>query len=256
MLKKKVLQSAFLEKTKALPGLLDDYARDRDPECLHQFRLHLKKIRALFDLLPPDARSWVQFVAFPLLKKTYRQAGLIRAGEIHLALLKNLGTERPELSKQLTSLVQLEQQRFLHGIKNAKKLVRRFEKEVAPLFQDLENDRLKALLKRRRKQLKRYFSRRPLAIEGLHEARKRIKRLLYLNALFPEKLARKLSLPTDYFKTLETAIGEWHDAAHTLAWLGENGFGRTKAWQQMEESGRTLFGQIEALSADFRQKTS
>ncbi|MCC7504321.1 MAG: CHAD domain-containing protein [Saprospiraceae bacterium] len=254
MLKKATIQSAFLEKTKALPGLLDDYARNRDPECLHQFRLHLKKIRALFDLLVPDARSWVQLVAFPLLKKTYRQAGRIRAGEIHLALLKNIGQERPELSEQLASLVQLEQKRFIRGIKNAKKLIRRFEKEVAPLFENLDKDRVKSLLKRRRKQLNRYFSRRPLAVEGLHEARIRIKRLLYVKAIFPEKLARQSPLQTDYLKTLEAAIGEWHDAAHTLEWLSGIGFAGTKQWQQIGDRAQMLFGQIEALATDFRQK--
>ena len=80
--------------------------------------------------------------------------------------------------------------------------------------------------------------------DRLHRARKKIKALLDVENLLPEKTAGQLQLNTEYLDQLQEAIGQWHDLMLTTANLATGDMAAREvmmhACQEKEAVVRTL----------------
>ena len=235
MLKKNKQRRYLARKDKEWRQELEAYGDSRDPEAIHRLRVAVKKIKAFAEF--SSACSGKDAMKdFNLLKKMYRQAGVIRDAGNHLHLLEQVH-HAPEFLKQEQKQLQDEaSSQFIASIdvyvKQGKKAARRMLTDVRAIRPGCIKDWYATELIK-------------IAIllnasgDELHQARKEIKSLLYILSLLPSWLVNQLQMDRGYLQQLEAAIGEWHDA-----------FIVTAAWTEKELTG------AQAMVAECRAKES
>src|SRR5579862_4993322 len=95
-MKKKTGKAHFNELWDHMVAYLDSFLKGGDQEKLHQFRLQVKKLRALL-LLFDNAQSKNKLSKdFKPVKMIFKQGGIIREAYIHLQLSANYGLKNEE----------------------------------------------------------------------------------------------------------------------------------------------------------------
>lgn len=240
MLKKKKQRKYLQKRRHAIRCYLADFAASSSPEALHQLRVEIKKLRAFARFAVPKAGETVE-----ALRKMFRKAGQIREADLNLLLIKKYRLTNATLEAGQSRLLRQRSRSFraytaYYGGQTGK--------AVAILIQ-----KLKPLRNRR---IKRWFKdqlRKTATLltapfpDQLHNARKKIKALLYVHALAPGRLP----LNTDYLHVLQEQIGRWHDVAVAAA-LVSAGKDHTRL-QRAQQAAERRIG--EAVR-DFMQKAS
>jgi CHAD domain-containing protein len=63
--------------------------------------------------------------------------------------------------------------------------------------------------------------------DELHQARKKIKTMLYVQKILPPEITERVRLNTDYLDQLQEAIGQWHDVVVAVSdWAADNPDGK------------------------------
>ncbi len=245
MLTKRKQKEYLSKKGKDWMSQLHIYDQSRNPEALHQLRLDIKKIKAFVQLLGKVDKVNKAAKDFGLLKNMFRQAGKIRDAGNNLQLLDRFH-HAPEVYKQeQTRLQSAASDEFHEHIKEyrkkGRKAGRRLLADIRPIPADCIRD---------------WYAEQLVSIgvlltatgRQLHEARKKIKQLLYVLRLLPEQLVKALHLDTDYLDQLQDAIGKWHDAAMVLdTWAGKD----LADSQEMALECRQREAAVRELSNDF-----
>ncbi|WP_157986472.1 CHAD domain-containing protein [Chitinophaga alhagiae] len=240
MLKKKK-QRKFLEKRRhAIRSYLADFAASSDPEALHQLRVEIKKLRAFARFATPGAGEAVE-----ALRKMFRKAGQIREAGLNLLLMKKYALANAALETRQTSLMREKSRSFraytAYYSGQAEKAVAMLTRKLKPL----PNRRIKSWFKPQLRKTAALLA-APFP-DKLHNARKKIKMLLYVHGLAPGRLP----LNTDYLQALQEQIGNWHDVAVATALVTrEKDRGRLQRAQQLEE------WRIGETAGNFMQKVS
>ena len=235
MLKKSKQRRYLAKKDKQWQQELEAYGHSRDPEAIHRLRLAVKKIKA-FAQFSSACSGRDTMKDFNLLKKMYRQAGVIRDAGNHLYLLEQAHPAPAFLKQEQEQLRQDAAESFINHIgtyrKKGKKAARRMLTDVRTIRLGCVKDWYAAELIK-------------IAIllnasgDELHQARKEIKSLLYMLSLLPSRLVKELRLDRDYLDKLQDAIGQWHDALIV-----------TTAWAEKELTG------AQAMLSECRAKES
>lgn len=89
---------------------------------------------------------------------------------------------------------------------------------------------------------------------NLHEARKQIKRMLYLREWLPSKYRKALGLNMDYLDELQNLIGLWHDQVRLYAYLSQQHQLSLKQLREMQIEEDKLLEAVSALKEDFDKK--
>jgi CHAD domain-containing protein len=247
MLTKKRQRQYITEKEQHWLKELVVFNESRDEKALHRLRLEIKKVRALVELA--KVRSGNRAGAhFSELKKMFREAGVIRDAVSQVRYLEERNLLTSEHKDQQTRSIQLAANDFAAHIhryrKKGKKASRRLKTEIKPIQTG---------------RIQRWFAREIIrtgillgsTCDELHEARKRIKTLLYIHKLLPAAITQRVLLNTDYLDQLQESIGQWHDAVVAITdWTEDDPAGKRVVQLECldkEQAVRTLAG-------DFHQK--
>ncbi len=242
MLTKKRQRQYITEKERHWLQELVVFNESRDEKALHRLRLEIKKVRALVELA--KVRSGKRAGAhFSELKKMFREAGVIRDAASQVRYLEERNLLTNEHRDQQTRSIQLAADDFAAHIhryrKKGKKASRRLKTDMKPIQTG---------------RIQRWFAREIIRTgillgstgDELHEARKRIKTLLYIHKLLPAAITQRVLLNTDYLDQLQESIGQWHDAVvATIDWKEDNPAGRRVVQRECldkEQAVRTLAG--------------
>src|ERR1051326_1167433 len=233
---KKIFQQAIKEQCETIVKQLHGYKHDREPEHLHDLRVAIKKIKAIV-FLQKKAGSLQRFsVSAPALKKLFSLTGEIRTGKINLRLAEQFGirkTFRDKIERKIDRNISA----FAKSISPYPGKIKADEKRLSQHIVKVNPGKLKHLFKKELSNIKNLLG----LEEHWHEARKKMKNLVYLDELRPfrhKKQVKKL-------QRLEKAIGEWNDVITVLHFLEQNKTG-TPASLKKEKNSRSR--KVRALS--------
>jgi len=245
MLKKGRQRAYFNEVWQTMLAHLLAFCETQKPEELHQFRVQVKKIKAL--LLFLQGRSAVK--QLKPLQAIFKQAGKIRSAHVNLAFIELADAE---IKNEQEKIAHSESKRLYSKVGVHVKTLKKLRKALAAIFQDIENKAVVRAYKKQLKKLRRFFTRSDLPVLKLHQNRKKIKNLLYFCDVLPGSLLQKFQLNIAYLDQLQEAIGEWHDVVVAFELLKTEGIADKKVLNRLERRRFILFASIRALAADFR----
>lgn len=250
MLKKAQQRAYFNEVWDSMLAHLLAFCEAHDPEELHQFRVQVKKVKALL-LFLQDGADVQQHAP---LQAIFKQAGKIRSAHIHLAFIEQYRVANAEFKNEQEKIARIESKRFCSKTGANVKTLRRLRKKLAANFQNIENKVIVRLCKKRLKKITRFFDRSDLPAEKLHINRNKIKNLLYCCNALPASLVDQLQLNTTYLDQLQDAIGNWHDIVFMEELLKKEGFTGSKIVEKLARRRGRMFTAVRTLSDDFRGK--
>ncbi|HYK76352.1 MAG TPA: CHAD domain-containing protein [Daejeonella sp.] len=187
----------------------------RNQEDIHQFRVNIKKIRAILTLFSQTPKNKDLLSYLKPVKKIFKQAGKIREADIHLQMAKEHHFKLPRFTREQQELMYTELHDFCMNKKRFKKVLKRSKKAID---KNLFSTPTKDMIKFYQSQLnqitlilaKRQFNKK------MHDCRKQIKNLLYSYKVAEEPIAKKIRLNQPYLDQLQEKLGQWHDAVLSL----------------------------------------
>jgi CHAD domain-containing protein len=247
MLTKKKQRQYLHEKERQWLNELAAFGETRDEDALHRLRLGIKKIRALVRL-SASVRGKRPSAELRPLKRMFRQAGMIRDTRSELRLLEQHQLLSPEHRERRVLQLQQAADKFSKCITNYRKEGR---KAARSLLADVEAIRSG--------EIRRWFAVEIIQIgilltksgDDLHLARKKIKTLLYVQKILPQKQVLQLRLDRDYLDTVQDAIGNWHDTVVAVTgWPNSDDV----VDRQLTQKCREMEQVVRELADDFHRK--
>jgi len=218
MLKKQQQKKYLDKKNKEWQEHLRSFVDSRDPEALHQLRITLKKVKALARFT--KACSGGDPVKdFNGLKKMFKQAGVIRDAGNHLQLLERFHPAPQEFKQQQQQLQLTETEKF---IRKAKKHRRNGKRAGRRLIAGIHSIPTACIQDWFAVQMVSTGILLTASGDDLHQARRQIKDMLFVEKLLPVALQQQLRLHREYLDQLQDAIGQWHDAVIVVVALAGN----------------------------------
>lgn len=194
-----------------------------EQEELHQFRVQVKKLKAMLQLYACEPGNQAVLKDFKPIKTVFKKAGEIRNAHINLKL-----GEKHQLNNE--GFRHHQQQNLDHGSKAFKNKGCKYLKSIKKAHLVLQNNlgrlhnkTIRNFYHNKLVQLDDFFARITFNDE-LHEARKNIKLLIYNQKIAARAIQNKMQLDYGYLDDLQNCIGEWHDhnlAAETLSGIAE-----------------------------------
>jgi CHAD domain-containing protein len=248
MLTKKRQRRYLTEKEQQWLQELVVFDQSRDEKALHRLRLEIKKIRALVELA--KAQSGKRAAGhFRGLKEMFRQAGVIRDAGSQVRYLEERHLLSPEFRERQTRSIGLAGDVFAGHIRQFRRKGKKAAKRIRTEMQSIHAGRIQRWYAREiiRTGILLTGSGDPLqakdedeGYDPLHEARKKIKTLLYVHKLLPVEMAERIRLNTGYLDQLQEAIGQWHDTMVAMAgWAKDDRTGELVMRQECRDRERT-----------------
>jgi CHAD domain-containing protein len=247
MLTKSRQRKYLIEKQHDWLSQLKVFGESYDQDALHRLRRDIKKVKALI-ILSEACTGKRPARDFRPLHKMFRRTGVIRDANNQLLLLEQHQLLSPETRDRHSRQLQTAAASFSAHLgkyrKQSKKAGRRLIADVHSIRTGCIRDWFAAELIRTGILLGSSGDR-------LHRARKKIKALLYVEKLLPERTAGQLQLNTEYLDQLQEAIGQWHDLMLTTANLGTEDMA---AKEMIMHAYREKEVAVRALGNDFYRK--
>lgn len=213
MLKKKKQHKYLSKRWHAIRCYLSEFGCSSNPEVLHKLRVEIKKVRAFVRFSAAGAAE--SNAAMKAVRKIFRKAGEIRETALTLALMKKYGITDASLEAEKNNFLQQKSALFRSHITGYDRRVRKAAGMLGKDLQPLRNGNVKKWFVR---QLRKTGTLTAAPLPNLlHEARKKIKTMLYVHAFLPKRLAQQLQVNSDYLHQLQENIGNWHDVAMALS---------------------------------------
>ena len=210
------LNNYVLDLLEAINHNLSAYKKDKDPECLHNLRVNIKKINAIFSF---TEKIYKEKNDTSLLMPLFKKAGKIREMQIHIRLLSAV----PQFPESLITELKMQEDT----------LIRQFFKNASLYKTHISDFREKASLSEKlpdKKTIIKYFekeSRKAKSIlqnadrEGMHRFRKKIKILMYMYDVLPLSMKNKIELNEAEINKQQKSVGDWHDTNSILNFLSD-----------------------------------
>ncbi len=221
-------------------------------EELHQFRVQVKKLKAILTLYAREKENKNLLKDFKPVKEVFTKAGDIRNAHIHL----ELGQKH-----QLEEGFHQHQQKLLENNladfnKKGNKYLKAIKKAKMKLQNDthkLDNKTIRKFYHEKMVEIEAFFA-NPTFDEDLHTARKNIKLLIYNQKIAASALKNKLQINLKYLDELQNSIGEWHDHNLTIDLLASTGNAEDAAVINLKKMNEGAEKAIVNLSRNFREK--
>ena len=232
-----------------------NFLNTRDQEELHQFRVQVKKLKALITLYACEKGNKNLLKHFKPVQNIFKKAGTIRNAYINLKLgqkyqLNDEGfnQHQQQLLNNGSEVFKKKGSKYLKGIKKARMVLQNnihllHNKTIRNFYQDklAKTDT---------------FFKNPTFNEELHTARKNIKLMIYNQKIAAPALQNKVHLNYTYLDELQNNIGEWHDHNLAMEMLIDIGKAEDEAITELKNSNADLEKTIIQQSRNFKEKVS
>jgi CHAD domain-containing protein len=247
MLTKKKQRRYISEKERQWLDELVAFDESRDEEALHRLRLQIKKIRALVQL-SGHVRGRRLAKDFRPLKKMFRVAGMIRDSRSQLRLLEEHKLVSPEYRERRVRELRDAGENFSRHVRAYRKQGKKAGRMLLADLHSIHSGRI-------RRWVANEIIRTGLLLtksgDDLHLARKKIKALLYVQKILPQKMAAQLRLDRGYLDSLQDNIGKWHDMLVAATdWPDKSDAGEMQMMQECREKEQA----VRALADDFYRR--
>ena len=196
-----------------------------DKEMLHQFRVQVKKMKAVWAIHPIG--DTIEFkLSFPNISKLYKMAAHVRDKQMVLSCLESLPDfhHYPELEKVLKSNIRKHKKKFIEKLKL--RISRFGVYEDNRFFVGYFKAASATLIRQNRKQfrlqtihmLSEETGKNP---EELHKLRRQCKYLIFQCMAFHSNGSNNATgLTKESLDHLQRYLGTWHDWWNAVEWLG------------------------------------
>ncbi|MBK9254410.1 MAG: CHAD domain-containing protein [Saprospiraceae bacterium] len=205
-MKKNLLNNYVLDLLESLEQNLSDYTSDKKPKHLHNLRVNLKKIKAIFFFIENINKEKHNAIK---LKSLFVQAGKIREIYININLLSTVPHSPERLLTPLKEKENILTQQFIKNRLRYSKLINDFREKVClpEMFQPKKA--IIGFFKNERKKAKKILRQKDR--ESLHRYRKKIKQLMYIYNALPKKMQNKIEWNETEINKQQMKLGDWHD---------------------------------------------
>lgn len=213
------IKKVFKDQTQHLLSILKKKESSLTEIDFHSIRIAIKRIQALFNLVEESNPSFHQKKNFAPFKLIFEQAGQIRDKEVILSILHshpyNASIEIFEFD--LDHQIKKEKKQFFKLIKSSLlKNIKRNRSRVSGFIENINHKTAKKYLKKKSNAIHKVMLNDQVDPSNLHEIRKRIKDIYYVQKMIEPKNSQKTS--TD---KLQELLGQWHDGRVLLQELDE-----------------------------------
>ena len=254
MKKKKAVKQ--LDKLwKGMKSHLKTFLETNSQDDLHQFRVHVKKLKALLTLYASEPENKGLLHEFKPVKTVFKAAGDIRNAHINLQLGEKHQLQDENFNQHQQQILQQGTARFKSQGKSYLKRLKKAHIALQNNLHKLQGKTVRNFYKDKLNQVDAFFT-APTFDEAMHTARKNIKLLIYNQKASAEALHGKLQINTDYLNQLQDKIGQWHDHLLTMEVLSAMNQPDNQAIINLKNSNAALELEILELAASFREKVS
>jgi CHAD domain-containing protein len=213
-MKKNLLNYYVGNQLNSIEKNLIQYNKGKKPECLHQLRVRIKRIKAIFSFAE-DVFKEKHSIAE--LKPLFNKAGKIRELQIHIHLLELFPNPPKKIIKELKKKEDILSQQFIKNCTRNIKLINNFRKRSS-LPDKLPNQKViikyfNVEKKSATKKLKEFER------DELHKYRTKIKKLMYVYNFLPKKTQKEIEFNKVKVKLQQERLGDWHDNYATITYL-------------------------------------
>lgn len=213
-MKHRLLNDYLLDTLESLVQNLSVYTKDKKPESLHQLRLDIKKVKAIFSFAECVFNEKYDLKA---IKQLFLKAGKLREMHINIQLLISMPNPPQGLIAQLKKKEKILIQQFIKRGSGNIMLLRGFKdtvclpetqlrkKAVVEYFKKEENEASKILRKKDRGSMHRY--------------RKKIKKVYFIFKALPKRMQKNIELNEEEINYQQKKLGDWHDTYSAINFL-------------------------------------
>lgn len=252
-MKKKQEKIYFKDQWSEMTARLMAFIENGDQEELHLFRVQVKKLRAMLELLDTESTNHPLSKDFKPVRKIFKRCGEIRNAFINLQYGQRFQFKSEDFF--INHLYEIEK-----GTNEVKELGKQYLKAVKAAYNDIGDDLQsvdnRAIVSFYKTKL--YYIAASLENlqfnDELHATRKQIKTLIYNRKIAHVALEGKLQLSIDYLDKLQALIGDWHDNLLALELFSSAGFNAKPVITRIKSQNTRLKRSITALAHDFERK--
>lgn len=205
-MERNLLNNYVLDRFKSIEQNLSAYTKDKKPEFLHRLRVEIKKIKAVFSFAE---YIYKQKHDATKLKPLFLKAGKIREMQINIHLLSAVPLPPKRLVTQLKKKETILIQQFIKNSSRYILLIKDFRKKAClPEILRSKKTIIKYFKKEREKANKTL---QDIDREGMHEYRKKIKKMMYIYSALPKRMQKKIELNEAEINKQQKKLGDWHD---------------------------------------------
>jgi CHAD domain-containing protein len=201
----KRLEEHTQSEVKSLINHLRDYGRHGRPDALHEIRVDIKRIKAIFAALNGCLKRFKAHKNFIPFRNIFRKAGSIREPDLIARMLRQYKVDEA-VGDLIPGNVERSAAAFKSDVPGYIDVVKKHAKKLSVLSRQVDHDDFKSYLANRKKEVKSQLYPRPkMAI--IHKVRKGIKELMYLSELEEDVKKREVK----FYDNMQDVIGQLHD---------------------------------------------
>ncbi|HYK47861.1 MAG TPA: CHAD domain-containing protein [Parafilimonas sp.] len=230
-----------------------NFGENKDHEELHKLRVEIKKLKACAAFTSKLAGEHYKKKLRPV-SEIFKKAGEIRTARLNLATLKKYRIRATAFRQGQLAIGENVAQQFNTSSGRYTQVIKSTCDELRDDCGDISNKKIREFYSKKIELLSMFFTEK--FDEGkLHERRKIIKRLVYVDSLLPDKLKAELAINIPYLDTLQDIIGKWHDALVIIDLLNKAGTGEQKTALLLREK-EGLLQAVKLLANHFEKNIS
>jgi CHAD domain-containing protein len=207
----KRLTKYFLRQSDRIHQLLKKPIETLEEGDFHLLRVHTKKIKAILNLAEYGVKDFPKEKYFTPYKIIFSQAGKIRELQLQISLMKKYKSQKglnAYYSRLEKDGLQHHQDFLLLIDKKLKRKLKKSDQKIVPFLKKVDAQVVKDYLSTITNRIRTLLHEEKLNAEQVHDLRKHIKELKYLQKIFQPK-NKLLTIPDDF----QELIGQWHDYA-------------------------------------------
>ncbi|WP_158825448.1 CHAD domain-containing protein [Mucilaginibacter lacusdianchii] len=254
-MKKKEEKKQINKKWKGLKAHVKCFLKSADQEELHQFRVQVKKLKALIQMLQCGNKNHKLMKDFKPVKQIFREAGDIRNAYVNLQLSEQYHLKSADFEQHQQQIMQNGTEEFkAKGFKHIKK-IKRSHTQINRDVHRLDNKAIRQFYVNNLDAIEAFFE-NIVFDESLHDCRKKIKLLMYNQKIAGKALPKKLQLNHTYLNQLQDSIGRWHDNILAIELFKTEQAQNKAILSKLNRTDQQLRKEITSLVENFRAKVT
>jgi CHAD domain-containing protein len=192
----------------AIEAILMSEKQSRQKKGIHDLRVHIKRLRALFALY--DALKYnIPGLHYKKLRQLFRYSGEVREAQLIIEKFGKYAIGK-EYLRYYQSLLEAATLKLKFRREHFLELIRELPKEIEPHIITIPERDVLRYLRTQKNEVSGLLS--PADPSLWHEGRKGIKKLLYVHRLCLPPTQKKSRLHEEELDQVQDLIGKWHDA--------------------------------------------
>lgn len=252
-MKKKDEKAYFNEQWELMLTHFKAFIKTCEQEQLHLFRVQVKKLRAMLELLDIGSSKAYLSKDFKPIKKIFKHGGDIRNAYINLQFSVRYQFKSEEFLMDQLYAIENGANEFKISGKKYLKAIKEAHHEIAGDLRPVNNNTIVEFYKTRLDHIAMALDKLQFN-DDLHDTRKQIKMLVYNRKIAHKALDGKLQINNDYLDKLQDMIGNWHDNVLALELFSSAEAVYKPVITKIKRQNTRLKRSIAVLAQDFEKK--